>query len=382
MSCPAGPFLFLRVFALVFLSNIWLPVQALHNISIDNSDPIINYSGEWPFDNFYTSGATDHWSPSAEASATIEFTGDFLVLNAFILALKVLIGVAVYYRVHLYPSDLPAGGLLSVDNYAATGVVMWDPDSEDYARNSTDVWCMTGLPNGTHTLNVKFWDNGNNDYITLDTILVTQLEAGDFPTSSPVSSSQTASSTSSVTSSPDSASDSNGSSSSGSSNKALPIALGTVFGLLFLGAAIAAGFFFYRFRQYRAAPRTSGVEGNHLLPDGTASTNTQYDPYNPDGGMQQHQDAYAPIIVSMAQYSSPVPSGTESSTKSSYLPSPNTGGTQGPTMSRLISDSTTVTYPMNVRMSSAMNSSQTSLHGSSLRMAPGGAQLSSRLPEV
>ncbi|KAK7455268.1 hypothetical protein VKT23_011140 [Stygiomarasmius scandens] len=337
MSSPTMTFLFLQFFALVFLSSVWHPVQALRNISIDNSDPIINYSGQWPFDNSYRSGATDHYSPSTGASATIEFTG-----------------VAVYYRVHLYPSNLPAGGLLSVDNYAATGVVMWDPSGADYARNSTDVWCMTGLPNGTHTLNVKFWNNGNNEYLTLDTILATQLEAGDpvsdVPTFSPVSGSQT--STSSVTGSPDSASDNNGT--SNSSNKTLPIALGTVFGVLFLGAAGAAGFLFYRLRQYRAA---HGTEGKLLLSDGTvASTNIQYDPYNPDGGMQQHQEAYGPIVASMAQYSSPVPPGTESSTNHSPLPG--------------------------VRMSSAMNSSQTSLHGGSSRMVPGGAQLSSRLPEV
>jgi len=170
MSSLTKSFLFLQFFAVIFLSSVWLPVQALRNISIDNSNPIINYSGSWPFDT-YASGATDHWSSSSGASATVEFTGDFLVFGAFAFALKILIGVAVYYRVHLYPSSLPAGGLLSVDNYAATGVVMWDPDSEDYTRNSTDVWCMTGLPNGTHTLNVKFWDNGNNQYLTLDTIL-------------------------------------------------------------------------------------------------------------------------------------------------------------------------------------------------------------------
>ncbi|KAK7455270.1 hypothetical protein VKT23_011142 [Stygiomarasmius scandens] len=375
MSVPTRSFFFLQVFALLLLSNVWLPVQALRNISIDNSDSVVNYStDDWSFDDSYTSGATDHWSSLTGASATIEFTG-----------------VAVYYKVHLYPSNLHTGGLLSVDNYAATGVVMWDPDNEDYGDNFTDVWSMTGLPNGTHTLNVKFWENGDNDYISLDTILVTQLEAGDpapdVPTFSSVqvSGSQTTSSTSSVTGSPDSASDNNGSSSSGSSNKALPIALGTVFGLLFLGASIAAGFFFYRLRKNRAARGTSGVEGNQLLPGGTAPANTHYNPYNPDGGMQQHQEVYAPIIASMAQYSSPVPPRTESSANSFHSPSPDNSGTHGPTMSRLISDPATMAYPMNAPnapISSAMSSSQSSLHANSSRMSPGGAQLSSRLPEV
>ncbi|THU77569.1 hypothetical protein K435DRAFT_88089 [Dendrothele bispora CBS 962.96] len=383
----------LRFFTFVLVSNVWLSVQALRNITIDNSDPTVSYhSDDWSFDDSYASSATDHWSSISGASASVPFTG-----------------VAVYYQVHLYPSGLHTGALLSVDNYAETGVVMWDPDNDDYGDNFTDVWSMTGLPNGTHTLNVKFWDNGDNDYITLDTILVTQLEEGETapnPTFNPISVdvSQTASGaeSSSTSNFNDASSDNGAVSGSSSSNKALPIALGTVFGVLFLAAAIAAGFFFNRYRKNRAA-RTgfgNGNETNLLLSGGggapppsapaPAPAPFTYEPYNPNGGTQmQQQSLYAASNPTMSQYGYPVPmpAGTEPSTNSFHSPSPDSSAsaTHAPTMSRLINDPATMGYPLNAptngRLTSAFSSSQSSLYGPGSSV-PGGAQMSSRLPEV
>ncbi|KAF5364643.1 hypothetical protein D9758_005574 [Tetrapyrgos nigripes] len=349
--------------------NAWLPVQALKNITIDNSDSAVHYNDEWNFDDTYDSGATDHWSSSTSATATVNFTG-----------------VAVYYQVHMYPNNLQTGGILSVDNYPATSAIMWDPNNDNYGSNWTTVWQMTGLADGPHTLNVKYWDNGNNSFISLDTVLVTQLEDGDpvpvvpsLATGSRTATSAFGTSTSSFNA-PDTASNT----SSGSS-KALPIALGTVFGLLFLGAAVAAAFFYYRSRQNRAA--TAPLDSGEVKPFMSSNTPPASAPYNPTPyNPSAPYNPYNPGQDTNMRQSLAPASGTSS--YSFHSPSPVQAPDQAMTMSRLIHDANTISYPIvppsERSMASYVNSSQTSLYGS---QGPSsgptvGAAMSARLPEV
>jgi len=50
-------------------------VQAKHNVTIDNKNSTISYSGDWEFQDDYDNGASDHWTNDDDAEAEFKFTG-------------------------------------------------------------------------------------------------------------------------------------------------------------------------------------------------------------------------------------------------------------------------------------------------------------------
>ncbi|THU86840.1 hypothetical protein K435DRAFT_359139 [Dendrothele bispora CBS 962.96] len=140
---------------LAHLTLVWtfynIVLAAAENVTIHNDNPSIIYSeGDWKFEDDYSSGATDHWSGDTGAWASFTFTG-----------------VAIYYSVHLYPWNIPAGGRFFLDGNSEGNIRLFDPRADDYADVGTIVWSRTGLENTQHTLKVQISD----DFITLDTLV-------------------------------------------------------------------------------------------------------------------------------------------------------------------------------------------------------------------
>ncbi|THU77570.1 hypothetical protein K435DRAFT_786640 [Dendrothele bispora CBS 962.96] len=228
-------YLFSVTLSLLLLSK---HAQAKHNVTIDNRNSSISYSGDWTFEDDYPGGATDHWTDDEDAKAEFKFTG-----------------VAIYYQVHLYPGNAPAGALLSVDNKTPEGVRLYDPraDDDEYAQQLTTAWAVENLQNGTHTLHVAFWPGDDDDeitYVTLDTIVVTVLDEQDAPHSSSTSSSATSTSSSSATSTPTSAPDTSRRDKVSQILKYTGIAIG---GLAALGLIATVGPILYRRHQANKA---------------------------------------------------------------------------------------------------------------------------------
>ncbi|THU76548.1 hypothetical protein K435DRAFT_974387 [Dendrothele bispora CBS 962.96] len=157
MFSSSLPFLSLLSFFSFVIPSI-VEVHAAINVTVDNSDPGILYRplGSWSLDDSYDSGATDHFTGDQDAWAAFNFTG-----------------IAVYYLVHLYPSSLPTGGMISLDGGPAVAVTMWNPDRDSYGRQWETVWSAANLTNTTHMLNVSWWPNQLNQFISLDTIMYT-----------------------------------------------------------------------------------------------------------------------------------------------------------------------------------------------------------------
>ncbi|KAF5364648.1 hypothetical protein D9758_005573 [Tetrapyrgos nigripes] len=223
--------------ALITLTLLGLSdhTQAKHDKTVGHKDSSISYSGTWQEDNH--NGGSEMWSNDPEAKATYKFTGkskSFIIFwfkdhIANPCQIPHLSGVAISYQVHLYPGNLPAGALLSVDNNTPDEVVLFDPNADDYGKNLKKVWSADNLQNGEHTLHVAYWDADLNDnaddddddddhndeddttYLTLDTLVVTVLDNSDIHSSSSSSSasstSTSASATESATSTPSAAPD-------------------------------------------------------------------------------------------------------------------------------------------------------------------------------
>ncbi|KAK7453499.1 hypothetical protein VKT23_011776 [Stygiomarasmius scandens] len=213
--------------------------HAIHNVTVNNTDPNIVYSAhDWTFST-YNSGATDHWSSFEGAMAVYNFTG-----------------VAIYYSVHLYSNHDIAGVNLSLDGRAGDDVQLFDPNSTQHGETPVIVWSKTNLENINHSLTAQIpRDVG---LISLDTLIVTVLDSGD-PGSA-------ATGTSAVTSSniPTNPSDRL---SVPSKKRTIGIAVGTVLGFVVVGALVGC-LFIYRKRQMQ--PSTTAQSTNNTAPSNGA----------------------------------------------------------------------------------------------------------------
>ncbi|KAK7453500.1 hypothetical protein VKT23_011777 [Stygiomarasmius scandens] len=235
--------------ALFYMLLGWIPrsiisICAIHNVTVNNTDPNIAYSAhDWSFAT-YKSGASDHWSDFEGAKAVYNFTG-----------------VAIFYSVHLYSNHGIAGAHLSLDGSSGDDVQLFDPNSTHHGENPVVVWSKTNLENKNHSLTAQI--SRDVELISLDTLIVTVLDPGD-PGSATTE-------TSTVTSSNPTSSDIH---SDGSKKRTIGIAVGTVLGLVAVGALVGC-LFLYRKQQLRpttpqnagdTAPPSDGMEAREIIP--------------------------------------------------------------------------------------------------------------------
>ncbi|KAJ7894328.1 hypothetical protein B0H14DRAFT_3657618 [Mycena olivaceomarginata] len=207
--------------------------SALLNVTIDDTDPAIVYSGTW--------------EPSADsaASATLTFTG-----------------VAVYYVVPRWPYAVSTQ--LSLDGGPGVVVNLTDPhasttgDGGSESAAASVAWAATGLTNTTHRLVLTMAPTGN--VIVADGFIYT-VNNGSSPASSS-SASPSSSSSSSSSHAPSSSSTAGADSAQTSTvpskkNDTLAITIGTALGAAALLAALLAAFFllFRRRKQERQQRR-------------------------------------------------------------------------------------------------------------------------------
>ncbi|KAJ7190670.1 hypothetical protein GGX14DRAFT_381958, partial [Mycena pura] len=127
----------------LFLLPLPLLVNALLNVTVDDTDPSIVYRGSWEPSSTHLSGldygGSHTVSSDAAANATFAFTG-----------------VAVYYLAPRWPYAVNTQ--LSLDGGPAIIVNLTDPDASTTAAGGSEsaqsrvAWSATALPNTTHTL--------------------------------------------------------------------------------------------------------------------------------------------------------------------------------------------------------------------------------------
>ncbi|KAJ6526806.1 hypothetical protein B0H19DRAFT_1275641 [Mycena capillaripes] len=232
------------LFFLLPLPALLQVVDALLNVTVDDTSSLISYDGEWEPSSTHLSGldygGSHTLSSDSGASATFIFTG-----------------VAVYYLSPRWPYDVSTR--LSLDGGKPVLVNLTDPYTSPSPPGGAESalssvgWSATGLANTSHTLIATY---GN--FIIVDGFIYT-VDNGSSPISSSSSaSSSTSFSSSSTLSSSLSASATLAASSAGSSiiptnPKALTIGLATAFGLaVFIAGALVAFAFYQRRRHVRA----------------------------------------------------------------------------------------------------------------------------------
>ncbi|KAG8859384.1 hypothetical protein FRB96_004599 [Tulasnella sp. 330] len=270
----------------VSLTNLWIiiscllpTVHALRNITIDDTDSIIQYSGNWEPDSQHLSdldyGGAHTVSSQSTATATFGFTG-----------------VAVYYMSPLWP--YPVTSQLTLDNGASVEV-----DLQDHSVTSTStqgeetvqsapVYGFTGLENGVHTLVVSMAAGGQ--YVIADAFMYTLEDS---------------STTSSITSDPSSSSSSSSASIAPASTSILPapsnsshnttaIAVGAgLGGAVFLLALLGLWLFYSAKRKRgRDAARTVDIDG--LPPQIPQSASIVGPIYSSSSPTTRHSETWSP----------------------------------------------------------------------------------------
>ncbi|KAK7058047.1 hypothetical protein R3P38DRAFT_3304330 [Favolaschia claudopus] len=193
---------------------------ALLNVTIDDTDPMIAYSGSW--DPSATHIHTLSVDPTA--SATLTFTG-----------------VAVYYLVPRWPYAVNVQ--LSLDGGSGVIVNLTDPDASTTSPGGSEsakwsaVWGATGLTNTTHKLVLTMAPTG--DVVVADGFIYT-VNNGSTPSSSSSKRYSQTGGAPSPTSSTISSAPSN----------TLAIGIGTALGLAaVIAAGVAAYFLFFKRRK-------------------------------------------------------------------------------------------------------------------------------------
>ena len=144
-----------RVFLLVFFLQVH-STNALHNVTIDDNDPSIEYVGQWvvSYNDNVSYGGNHHYSNTPGGRATFTFTGSttpsFFLPSRFTISYTSCLGVAVYYITQLWAGySPPVSTLLSLDN----GEPIWVDLSTTGQDEPYGIrWGISGLENTTHTL--------------------------------------------------------------------------------------------------------------------------------------------------------------------------------------------------------------------------------------
>ncbi|TDL17654.1 hypothetical protein BD410DRAFT_843451 [Rickenella mellea] len=140
-------------------------VKGLANITIDDSDPKIHYSGSWEPDSQHIShldyGGSHTVSSDPNGFATFTFTG-----------------VAVYYLSPLWP--YPVNTSLGLDDAYPVVLDLMDKtvtptEGGAETTQSQVVYAFTGLPNTQHTLTVTM-DTSGGQYIIMDGLIYTVID--------------------------------------------------------------------------------------------------------------------------------------------------------------------------------------------------------------
>jgi hypothetical protein len=219
----------------------------MHNVTIDDTDASIIYSGDWntsadDTQNGLDYGGSHHVSNDPDATATWNFTG-----------------VAFYYYGPLWP--YPVNTSINIDDNNVTHIV----DLEDYAGaaasptptssaesdQSSVLWGSGLMENGMHTVNVSMAPDGQ--YVIVDAFIYTVLDPGDLPSDSATttasSTSTSSTSTPVVSSSPGSAtaSPAAGAASTTKSSSAVPVRL--IVGPLVVGIFVLSAILIYWLRR-------------------------------------------------------------------------------------------------------------------------------------
>ncbi|KAJ7150514.1 hypothetical protein C8R43DRAFT_1191793 [Mycena crocata] len=211
-------------------------VNALLNVSIDDVNPMITYSGQWEASSTHKSG--------------LDFGGSHTLSSDS--KAKATFGVAVYYLSARWPYAVSTR--LSLDGGPTVLVNLTDPDTSptppggSQSALSSFAWSATNLANKSHTVVATI---GN--FIIVDGFIFT-VDNGTSPTSSSSSASLHAPSTlSSPSSSATLSSSSAGASMVPNRKNGLTIGLATVFALTVVIAAVLLGFAYYNRRRERRA---------------------------------------------------------------------------------------------------------------------------------
>ncbi|KAK0242172.1 hypothetical protein EDD85DRAFT_810245 [Armillaria nabsnona] len=205
-----------------------LSTCALTNITVDDTNSMINYKGIWDASDSHTSsldyGGSHTLSSDSSASAIFTFTG---------------VAVCVLYPLWPYPVSVMItvdGGVKTILNLTDAVASTTEPGGSESSQSCVR-WCMTGLSNSEHEAVVTMPPSGS--LIVVDAFSYTVADGSETSTCSTA----TASSASAT---------SNGSSNVGMNglrSTVLCIALGASFsGAILLTAII---FFLFRYRWHR-----------------------------------------------------------------------------------------------------------------------------------
>ncbi|RDB19845.1 hypothetical protein Hypma_013131 [Hypsizygus marmoreus] len=270
-------------------------VQGLHNVTVDDPDPSIIYtpatSWSQSANNSLNAGGAHKLTQDPTATATFTFTG-----------------VAIYFLSPLWPYTVNTA--VSLDAGPSVLIDLVDHSRPDVGAGpetvqSQAIWSAVGLPNAAHKLVISV--GAGQPFAIVDTLIYTALDPSDTASSTTSASSattitQTSTTTSrtSTTTSPSASASS--SSEDSSSTPVLPIALGTVLGVLGL-LIIAFAIFFCNRRRKRPISEAWTVAG-HPYP-GSPQMTTSAVPTSPIGSNGGNYPSALDYSQSGSSWSSP-----------------------------------------------------------------------------
>ncbi|KAF5321665.1 hypothetical protein D9619_000075 [Psilocybe cf. subviscida] len=237
------------------LLNAPIPAMAAMNITIDNSDPSIIYSGSW-----------EELPGELDFGKTHQLTGDPMGTAVFQFT-----GTAIYFQSPLWPFSLTTG--ISLDGEPPDTIFLQDPASVSSPNPdggetiaSAVVWGRSGLLDTLHTLTMSVVpaSDGSQSFAVVDALIYT---SDDILAPSAPSTPTTSSVVLSITSSQPTATSGASSGDTHQNKTGLSIALGivcTVFGLLVLYALR----WLWRRRARRLAEEASA---GRVIPDHDAT---------------------------------------------------------------------------------------------------------------
>ncbi|KAG6874227.1 hypothetical protein C0995_003773 [Termitomyces sp. Mi166 len=219
--------LHMRIYAVLLAA---IPcILCRHNVTVDDQNPAIVYNPR------------SNWSPSANSS--LDAGGaHMLTQDPVATATFKFTGVAVYYMAPLWPYRVTTA--LSLDSGPVVLLDLVDHSRPDVGQGpetvqSHVIWSSGELSNTQHTLVISV--GAGQSYAVVDALVYTTLDLSDVTTSASASSTTSSTSSTQVVSSSSSATPAAAATTSASADASksttthvLPIALGTIFGILAL----------------------------------------------------------------------------------------------------------------------------------------------------